>query len=101
LPARKGEELLDQPRATLGRHGHHIDSLKGLCVVAHGSLKEARTADYDGEEIIEIMRDAPRHLAKRLELLSLAQRVLDLPLLGPVEQSDDGATVLGWIMKNL
>jgi hypothetical protein len=33
--------------------------------------------------------------------LSLAQRVLDLPLLGPVEQSDDGATVLGWIMKNL
>jgi hypothetical protein len=47
------------------------------------------------------MRDPAGHLAERLELLCLAQRLLGLPLLGPVEEGGDGAAVLVRTMKNL
>ena len=47
------------------------------------------------------MRNPARHLAERFELLRLVQRFLGLPLLGPVEQSRDGASVFGRTMKNL
>ena len=47
------------------------------------------------------MRNPPRHLAKRFELLGLAQRILGLPLFGPVEQGRDRASVFGGTMKNL
>src|ERR1700730_10074673 len=47
------------------------------------------------------MRAPAGHLAERLELLCLAQRLLGLPLLGPVEEGGDGAAVLVRTMKNL
>ena len=40
-------------------------------------------------------------MAERLELLHLVQRFLGLPLLGPVEQSGDGASVFYRTLKNL
>ena len=47
------------------------------------------------------MRNPARHVAQRLKLLRLAQRLLGLPLIGSVEQGRDGASVFGRVMKNL
>ena len=101
LPSREGEKLLDQPRATFGRHGHHIDALERLRILPTARCRRRVRADDDSQEIIEIMRNPARHMAERLKLLRLAQRFLGLPLLGPVEQSRDGASVFGRTMKNL
>jgi hypothetical protein len=101
LPARKGEELLDQPGTALGRSRHHIDTLERLRVLGHGALQKMRRTDNDSEEVIEVMRDSTCHLAERLKLLRLAQRFLGLTQLGSVEQSGDGASIFGWFMKDL
>jgi len=72
-------------------------ALERLRVLGHGALQKMRRADNDGKEVIEVMRNSTCHLAERLKLLRLAQCFLGLTLLGPVEQSGDGASIFGWL----
>ena len=82
LSPREGEQAAGQPRRALGALERHGDAAIDSRFVAPAPPDDVETADDEGEEIVEVVRDAPGELADRLHLLGLAKRVLDLRSFG-------------------
>src|SRR6185437_14738923 len=78
LAAREGEEAMNEQRAALGAALRRGGEAFQRRVVALGetSLQRFDIAGDDGEQIVEIMRDAAGELADRLHLLRLAHPLL-------------------------
>ena len=83
--AAEGEELARQ-------RGGAIDGLQDLAkivarhLVRQFRLDEARVAGNDGQQVVEIVRDAAGHPADDLHLLRLAQLRFEQPALGHVDE---------------
>ena len=58
--------------------------------LARAPLDHLQIAEHDGQQIVEIMRDAAGQLADRLELLGVAQRLLDLARASVASRSRGG-----------
>ena len=78
LAAREGEQLRGEDRGVLGGlddgFGEALAALVGEVVAA----EDVGRALDDGQEIVEVVRDAAGQLAERLHLLALAKLVLGL-----------------------
>jgi len=101
LTSGKGEELPCQSSGALGGNAHHVDPVARLLVIADGGAKQAQAADDNRQQIIEIVRNAPRHAPHRFELLRLAQRLFRFALLGHIEKGNDVAAGFYRIIEDL
>src|SRR5262249_47820698 len=81
LPAREGEQLVGQLRAAFGRAAHVDETPGQIAVYPRGRdapLDKFEIAQHDGQQVVEIMRDAGGELTDSLETLHLPQRRLDV-----------------------
>ena len=75
LPAREREQPLGQLRGPLGADQRVVERAFGARL-DHAALGDAEIADDDGQQVVEVVRDAAGQLADRLHLLRLPQRLL-------------------------
>ena len=61
-----------------------VEVFPSLGIAAHALLQQLQIAHDDGEQVVEIVRDAAGELAHGLHLLRLAELLLHLPTLGDV-----------------
>ena len=86
LPTTEREQLVGELRRARGRLPNLVD------VIARGAIEggilqqDLRRAQDGGEQIVEVVRDAPGELNHRLDALGTA----DLGLPGPLGASPDG-----------
>ena len=91
LLAGECQEMLGEIRAARGRIVDHPRDGRKLRLVLHGIGQNLDRAGDDGEEVIEIMRDAAGELADGFHFLGLPDPLLGRDLVGeiahePVEQ---------------
>ncbi len=89
LPAREGEELLDEPRRALGvLLDVHDVAERGVrrAVVLQQKVREA---DDGRQHVVEVVRDPAGELADGLHLLALRDLGFQLGLLGHVGDGED------------
>jgi hypothetical protein len=79
LAAREGQELARERGAARRRLQRAPGVIRGLGIGRDLLVQQVEIADHDGQEIVEVVRDAAGELAHRLEPLRAAQ-----PLLGRV-----------------
>ena len=98
LPPGKGQQLAGQLRGAIDRVRNRIDVTAAPVLAEIAAAQEVGRGAYDGEKIVEIVRDAAGQLADRIHLLGLAQRLLGLPPLGDVDglgqHPGDGAVLI-------
>ena len=85
LAPREREQLLGQRDGALCAARHLIDRAPQFAVVGRSVAPDRfEIADDDGEQVVEVVRDAAGELADRLHLLRLPQLFLDQAALGEV-----------------
>ena len=82
--AAEGEELARQRGGAIDRLQDLAESFCATSFV--NSLDEARVAGNDGQQVVEVVRDAAGHPADDLHLLRLAQLRFEQPALGHVDE---------------
>ena len=75
LDPAEGEQLAGEPRAPLRRR-ERVGRIAQQPLVLDPLGDEVEAADDDGQQIVEVMRDAAGQLAERFHLLALAKLVL-------------------------
>ena len=91
LPAGKGQQLPGELRGALDRVGNRVDVTAAPLLRQVAAAQEVGRGADDGQQIVEIVRDAAGQLADRFHLLRLAQRFLGLAPLGDVDGLGHGA----------
>src|SRR5712691_12835041 len=81
-----GEQLLDERRAAAHRVAHDLDRLGHLLGMRFPFLQPGGVAEDNGEDVIEIMRDAAGERAEALHLLRLDKLLLEPFALRVVEE---------------
>ena len=82
LPARKGQELARELGGAVHRVGDRVDVAPPALLGQVGPAQEVGRRADDGEQVVEVVRDAAGELAHRLHLLRLPQGRLSLLPLG-------------------
>ena len=83
--AAEGEELTRQRRGAIDGH-QDLGQILLRHLVRQLGLEEARVAGDDGQQVVEIVRDAAGHPADDFHLLRLAQLRFEQPALGHVDE---------------
>ena len=78
LLAAEGEQLVREVRRAVRRVDHLAQIVRRGTVLVGAHQRELRVAGDDGDEIVEVVRDAAGQRADRLELLRLAKLRLAL-----------------------
>ena len=91
LPAAEGQQLLRERGGAARRGAHLADARAPRVLVAQSCQQGLGVAEDDGEQVVEVVRHAARQPADRLELLGLAQLLLEEAALGDVLQRADQA----------
>ena len=98
LPAGKRQQLAGQLGGALDGLGDRVDIAAAALFRQFAAAQEVGGGADDGQQIVEIVRDAAGQLADRFHLLRLAQRFLALAALGDVDgfrhRADDGAVLV-------
>ena len=98
LPAGKRQQLRGQLGGALHGFGDRVDVAAAPLLRQFAAAQEVGRGADDGQEIVEIVRDAAGELADRFHLLRLPQRFLALAALGDVDglrhRADDGAMLV-------
>ena len=98
LPAGKRQQLPGQLGGAFHGFGDRVDVAAAALLRQFAAAQEIGGGADDGQEIVEIVRDAAGELADRFHLLRLAQRFLALAALGDVDgfrhRADDGAVLV-------
>ena len=98
LPAGERQQLPGQLGGALHRLGDRVDVAPAPLFRQFAAAQEVGRGADDGQEIVEIVRDAAGQLADRFHLLRLAQRFLALAALGDVDglrhRADDRAVLV-------
>ena len=81
---REREQAVGQFTAAFRRPESIVEVFPSLGIAAHALFQQLQIADDDGEQVVEIVRDAAGELAHGLHLLRLAELLLHLPTLGDV-----------------
>ena len=85
LAPREREQLLSERHGALRAARHLIDCAPQFAVFRRCVTPDRfEVADDDGEQVVEVVRDAAGELADRLHLLRLPQLLLDRAALGEV-----------------
>ncbi len=83
LPAREGEEPAREVRGPLRALQRHVERAFDAGLLAGlGPANSVQAPDDHREQVVEVVRHAPRELADRLHLLGLAQGLLRLGAAG-------------------
>ena len=85
LPPGKGQQLPGQLGGALDGVGDRVDIAAAPLFRQFAAAQEIGRRADDGQEVVEVVRDAAGQLADRLHLLRLAQRFLALAALGDVD----------------
>ena len=85
LPAGKRQQLRGQFRCPFHGFGNRVDIAAAALLRQLAAAKEIGRGTDDGQEIVEVVRDAAGELADGLHLLRLPQRFLALAALGDVD----------------
>ena len=85
LAAGEGEKLRGELGSALHRLGDRIDVAAAALLRQFAAAQEIGGGADDGEEVVEVVRDAAGELADGLHLLRMAQRFLALAPLGDVD----------------
>ena len=101
LAARKGQQLLGQARAPVGRRCRGVEARQHRRVGVHRALHQVEVRLDDLEDVVEVVRHAAGELAGRLHLLALPQRHLVAQLLGDIDEANDRAAARHLAARNL
>src|SRR5215213_11484148 len=83
--AREAQELARQLGALFRRLGGLEQALAGLAIAVDGMFDQIEIAQYDGEQVVEVMRQPAGELADGFHLLRLLQLALGLAAAGGVD----------------
>ena len=89
LLAREGEHALGELRAARGRFVDRLHDRRELRILPDRIRQQLGHADDDGQQIVEIVRDAAGHLPDRFHLLRLAQLPFQHQALGHVAADEE------------
>ena len=81
----KGQQLAGQLRCAIHRVRNRIDVTAAAILAQIAAAQEVGGGADDGQQVVEIVRDAAGQLAHRIHLLRLAKRFLGLPPFGDVD----------------
>ena len=82
LPTGEGQQLSREPSGTVDRVGDRADVALATFFREIRSLQQVRGGLDDGQQVVEVVRDASGQLADRLHLLRLAELLLHSEKLG-------------------
>ena len=98
LPAGERQQLPGQLGGAFHGFGNRVDVAAAPFFRQFAAAQEVGRGADDGQQIVEIVRDAAGQLPDRFHLLRLAQRFLALAALGDVDglrhRADDGAMLV-------
>ena len=98
LPPREGQQLAGQLRGAFHGVRDGVDVAAAALFRQFAAAQEVGRRADDGQEVVEVVRDAAGQLADGFHLLRLAQRFLALAALGDVDRfrhrADDGAVLV-------